>query len=252
MTIYPSFRTLPYVYRCTHKTSGEFYIGVRWANTVPSTDDIGVFYFSSSKRVKPRFHEFVAEIIAEFFNKEDAFWFEQQLITESWHDPACLNRQYKTTKGDIRFKCTGHTNETRLKISMSRKGKAPWNRGMSGIAVPALLKSAIARRGIPLSDEHKAKVSAALTGIVRGRQSDDHRQKLSDIKMRAYAEKQPTIIKEAHNQYSLFVSEYQKTPTLNWWRVVSAERSWHSVSVIAKAFGSWAKFLQYCQCSTTA
>lgn len=251
MIIYSSSKTLPYVYRCTHKTSGEFYVGVRWANTVPSTDDIGIFYFSSSKRVKPRFHEFATEIIAEFFNKEDAFWFEQQLIAESWHDPACLNRQYKTTNGDIRFKCTGHTDESRLKMSMSHRGKTPWNKGRFGIAVPALLKSAMNRRGVPLSTEHKAKVSEALTETVCGHQSNEHRQKLSDAKVQAYTEKQPLIIKEAHKQHSLFIAEYQKAPTLNQWRAISAERSWHSVSVITKAFGSWVKFLQYCQCSTT-
>ena len=63
----------PYVYKATHKDSAEFYIGFRCANKVNAEDDLGKKYFTSSKKVKPRFNEFNFVILAEFFDKKDAF-----------------------------------------------------------------------------------------------------------------------------------------------------------------------------------
>jgi len=83
---------LPYVYKCTHKQSGQFYIGFRKANRVSATEDLGVYYFTSSKYVKPIFNEFNYEIIAEFFDVDSAFNFEQELIRNEWRNPFILNR----------------------------------------------------------------------------------------------------------------------------------------------------------------
>ena len=92
MTIYISEKVLPYVYICTHKTTGHFYIGFRKANKVPSHIDLPK-YKTSSKIVKPLFHEFHFEIIAEFFNAADAYIFESELISEYWGNPLLLNRR---------------------------------------------------------------------------------------------------------------------------------------------------------------
>ena len=43
---------LPYVYKLTHKETGQFYIGYRKANKVQSYCDIGIVYFSSSKEIE--------------------------------------------------------------------------------------------------------------------------------------------------------------------------------------------------------
>ena len=85
---------LPYVYKLTHKETGQFYIGYRCANKVRSELDI-LRYKSSSKYVKELgFENFNIEIIAEFFNAEDAYEFEQNLIKESFDNNLILNKSY--------------------------------------------------------------------------------------------------------------------------------------------------------------
>ena len=84
--IYKSTKTLPYVYMCQEKNSPYFYIGYRWANYNPSTEDFGKKYFTSNKYVKENFDNFEHTIIAEFYTKEDAYAFESQLIKETRSD----------------------------------------------------------------------------------------------------------------------------------------------------------------------
>jgi hypothetical protein len=86
-----------YVYRCTHKETNEFYIGYRFANKVPPVDDLGIYYFTSSKFVKPRFNEFNYEILAEFDDSSLAHEFEQKLILENWKIKGLLNRVVHTS-----------------------------------------------------------------------------------------------------------------------------------------------------------
>ena len=82
----------PYVYICTHKETGEFYIGYRSQNKKPPEQDIGIKYFTSSKIVKPRFNEFNVAIIATFDDKVKAHSYEQDLIRENWDNPLLLNK----------------------------------------------------------------------------------------------------------------------------------------------------------------
>jgi len=119
-------KILPYVYKLTHKKTNEFYIGVRWGNKYPADLDLGKRYWTSSKIVKPKFNEFNIQIIAEFFNSEDAIDHEQILIEKNWKNPLLLNKAIQVSKT---FRCTGHTKETKLKISSSKKGKPPNNKG---------------------------------------------------------------------------------------------------------------------------
>lgn len=62
-------KPLPYVYICTHKETGHFYIGYRERNKTPSSIDLQK-YKTSSKYVNPRFDQFSWKIIAEFFDGE--------------------------------------------------------------------------------------------------------------------------------------------------------------------------------------
>jgi hypothetical protein len=98
MSIYASEKALPYVYICTHKESGHFYIGYRCANKLPSHLDLPK-YKTSSKVVRPKFDEFEWKILAEFFSKTDAYIFEQQLIAENWKNSHILNKHYQTETG---------------------------------------------------------------------------------------------------------------------------------------------------------
>ena len=83
MHTYQSTRVLPYVYICQDKHSSKFYIGYRFANKVPSTQDFGTYYFTSNDLVRENFDQFEHHIVAEFFHKRDAYAFESQLISET-------------------------------------------------------------------------------------------------------------------------------------------------------------------------
>lgn len=96
--IYKSTKVLPYVYICKEKNGPNFYIGYRWANYVPSTEDFGIYYFTSNDYVKNNFDQFDYFIVAEFYSKDDAYAFENQLIKESKSEH-CLNyKKYKKFK----------------------------------------------------------------------------------------------------------------------------------------------------------
>jgi hypothetical protein len=180
MNIYHSTKTLPYVYYCEHKVTGEFYIGSRWANKQPSSIDFGTTYKTSSKVVKPRFDEFKWHIVAEFFNPDHALEFEHQLIWENWGDGLLLNK-HCCHSGKL-FKCNGHTQATKIRMAASHTGYKQTDEHKA--------KRADAIRGIHRSDEHKdklrearknqiftaetrAKISASMTGRVRSQETKD-------------------------------------------------------------------------------
>lgn len=81
-----------------HRLTGEFYFGFRCANKVRSEYDLGIKYFTSSKHIKNNFLEYDAIIVAEFFTKDDAYVFEQQLIKEHFNHPLILNKHWQNTK----------------------------------------------------------------------------------------------------------------------------------------------------------
>lgn len=113
---------LPYVYRLTNRNTGEFYYGYRKANKVRAEEDLGIEYFTSSRYVKPRFKEFETEIVAEFFDSDSAYWFEQSLIQENWKEPGILNKKYVKIGGKEFYNCE-NTPEARAKISASMTGR---------------------------------------------------------------------------------------------------------------------------------
>lgn len=86
MTIYSYTKGRPYVYKCTEKKTGRFYIGYRYKYYNNPEDDLGKKYFTSNKYVKNNFHNFDFEIVAVFNNKKDALDFEGQLIRETQSD----------------------------------------------------------------------------------------------------------------------------------------------------------------------
>jgi hypothetical protein len=89
-----SMNIYPYVYKCTHKTTSEFYFGFRKANKVPAEFDLGIVYKTSSKIVKPNFDNYNYEILAVFYESQDANDFEQNLIKEHWGHPLLLNKSF--------------------------------------------------------------------------------------------------------------------------------------------------------------
>jgi hypothetical protein len=169
MNIYTSTRVLPYVYRLDHKETGQFYIGYRCANKVPSSSDLGFEYFTSSKVVKNiGFNNFNYCIIAEFLSKEDAREFEIKLISEHWINPLKLNKCI----GGFTFACSGPcSEETRKKIGDTHRGKPKSEECKQKLS--KLNKGKILG---PHSEEHKQKMSESLKGMIK---SEEHKQKIS-------------------------------------------------------------------------
>lgn len=147
---------LPYVYRLDNPTTGEFYIGYRCINKVPSHADLGVKYFTSSKSVKHRFQEFNSVILAEFFDSKSAYDYEQELIYESWNTPGILNKIHYHNKNMFSTLGMKHTKETREKQSISLKGKHKTSEHCANISRAA--------KGRCISQETREKISAKTLG----------------------------------------------------------------------------------------
>lgn len=179
---------LSYVYRLDHPTTKEFYFGFRKANKVPASQDLGTEYFTSSKYVEPRFHEFNYTIIQEFVDPLEAYDLEQFLIYQELKNPLMMNRRCyygsksrftttgKSTSQETKYKLSAvqkgkkHSQETKAKQSAARKGKKMPPRTADHCAnISASIK------GIPQSEEHKAKISAAMKGKNTGPHSEERK-----------------------------------------------------------------------------
>ena len=250
MTIYTSEKVMPYVYMGVHKETGEFYFGSRWANTGPSTHDLGVSYFTSSTKIKPRFSEFDWQIVAEFFDKDAAFAHEQLLIQTHWDNPLCSNGNYKTSSHNY-FKCSGHTEKTRKLLSERKKGSTPWNKGKRMVLTEKMIAAADRRKSQTISTEHKRLISEKLTGIKRGEMSEGHKQAIKSVKdntrkLRLARDKEIAI---AH--IFTYIQIYGQLPTLNHWASVYKTHQWLSHTKVIACFGKWSSLLDYFKTAST-
>lgn len=134
--------TLPYVYKLTHRETGEFYIGYRQSNILPAEEDLPL-YQSSSRLVKEMgFDNFDFEIVSEFSSGDEAYIFEQRSIKKHIKDPLCLNRHYiNVDNGSNHFVRKGPLREESLK------------------------KMIESRKGQLLTEEHKRKIGESRRGI---------------------------------------------------------------------------------------
>jgi len=138
MPIYKSTKALSYVYICTHKVSGKFYVGYRCANLNHnrfSHLDLPL-YKTSNPIIKKNFVEYNWQIVAEFFDSDAAYDFEQELINLYWNDPLLMNES--CYYGKPRFKSKPISEEHKQSISIAQSK--------------------------PKTQEHKAKLSAANKG----------------------------------------------------------------------------------------
>jgi len=125
MNIYPSTKVRPYVYIGIDPMTGQFYIGYREANLIPSHLDL-FEYKTSSEIIKPIFDRMNWSILAEFFNGDYAFDFEQRLIFENWGDPLLLNKNVRLPNGKKRFKAKKGLTRSKThcdNLSKSLKGR---------------------------------------------------------------------------------------------------------------------------------
>jgi hypothetical protein len=195
---------LPYVYRLVHKESGAFYFGYRSKNvtlSLRSEDDLGVKYFTSSRIIRKSFSEYTYEVIAEFFDKNLAYDFEQELIRENWGNPLLLNKHYHA-EDKSRWKNDGHSEESKKKMTGKKrspefseyrskvmKGRVPWNKGLTKETDPRVAEYAKHRSevgnnhliGTTRPPEFAEKIKKALTGY---KHTDVARRNMSEGKRR--------------------------------------------------------------------
>ena len=180
MTTYSSTKAVPYVYICTHKETNQFYIGYRMRNVKfnrPSHLDLPE-YKTSSKIVNPDFHDYTWTIVAEFFDPNHAYTFEQQLICDNWENPLLLNGRYHL--GENQFRRSGPRGPNGMKgkpqspdhikkRTIRMKGKPSKRKGKpSGrLGIP---NGPNGTKGKPFSDERKQNMRAP--------KSDEHKQNL--------------------------------------------------------------------------
>lgn len=194
---------LPYVYRVTNKTTNQYYIGFRKANTTDPVSDLWCKYFTSSRFVKSliKCHgvsDFTTEILFSFGDWKVCYWFEQVMIKRHINDPLCLNKSFIDPDSDRQIWSTSDTSptsETLEKRSRSLRGKIPWNKGVPQtdeykykirVGYNARVESGIPfkKRG-PHTEEHKKQVSDKLKGrpswnTGKTKETDERLQKMSD------------------------------------------------------------------------
>lgn len=166
----------PYVYKATNRSTSQFYYGYRCANVSSDTkicDDLGKIYFSSSKQILENKDDFDFSVIVVCDSKEYAYDIEQKLILSEWGNQLLLNKSCFANKN--RFRCDGHTTETKDKISKTTTGV---NKSES---TKLKMKDAVARRPKshyenagkakkgPFSDERKISHSIACTNGLSGK-----------------------------------------------------------------------------------
>jgi len=93
---------MSYVYKLTHKVTGQFYIGYREANKLCPKEDLPIYQTSSIYVKEIGFKKFNWEIIKDFDDAKDAFALEQSMIEVNFQDPLCLNRYYHKGKKPTR------------------------------------------------------------------------------------------------------------------------------------------------------
>lgn len=189
MNIYASTQVRPYVYICVHKETGEFYIGFREKNKLPSHLDLPT-YRTSSKKIKPIFDQFNWQVLAEFFDGNAAYDCEQFLIHENWGNDlllnkACFYNHKRRFKGDptgikrapfseehlkkLSEAHIGQRKDTKLtdihkqKIGESNKGKTR-NHEITIAEIENLKRLKLYNTGRIVSNETKEKMRIARTG----------------------------------------------------------------------------------------
>lgn len=114
-----------YIYKVTDKVTGCFYIGSQCQGKI-----IGVNYFTSSRnkefrnKFKTNPSQFEIKIIGVFADAEACILQENIFIKDNIKNHLCINRHY-VIGGKIQFSRTDlkHSQESRQKISLARKGK---------------------------------------------------------------------------------------------------------------------------------
>ena len=192
----------PYTYIIKHNPSGKVYYGVRSANKVDPEQDLWKKYFTSSPGVQKLIEEtgadsFDAEIRKTFDTQEQAVVWETKVLrrmrvleSDLWINQNVAGYIIPTAESNAKIsayhKGKPKTHEHKRKLSLSQKGSnRPWvvknlpndtsgeNNGMFNKKHTLETKRKISEAkqgstpwnvGIPISEEQRAKQSAAMRG----------------------------------------------------------------------------------------
>lgn len=161
---------LSYTYHIRNKITNQFYYGSRYGNIklrrTPG-EDLWIKYFTSSEEIKKQINiygvdSFEIRFLLEDDDYDKCYILEQTLISDNIDNKLCLNKKCHIT-GKWSTAGTHHSEETKIKMSMSKKGKP--QSAESNIKRSISSKGRLAHnKGKTTSDETKAKLSVALSG----------------------------------------------------------------------------------------
>jgi len=195
----------PYVYRITHKGTGQYYIGSKysgWRKNKEVTEMIGIDYYTSSTDkfivetfTKERIAEWDVKIIYRTRGDEhdanaEAVAHENLFIGMHIDDELCLNKHYQNIYTNrIIYMTPEMTEEHRQNISKNRKGKGNGKTGKKWSKESIAKRTATRKKnGVnhsnrrPITEETRQKMSAAKKGrpaLNKGKPSPNKGRKLS-------------------------------------------------------------------------
>ena len=151
------------VYMHTNKINGKKYIGQtcqnppekRWGIDGHNYDTTPHFFASIQKY---GWENFEHEIVQDHLTLEEALQMESELI--AYFDTINQDKGYNLVPFGVGTSGYKHTDEAKAKMSAAKKGKKPWNYGMSPTE-ETLKKLSESHIGHQLSDEQKMKIGEA-------------------------------------------------------------------------------------------
>lgn len=171
---------MAYVYKCTNKINGIFYIGSRWKNELTPSEDLGYKYFTSSKVInKTNISEYAIEILKEFESAAEAWDYEQILIRDNFADPLIIN-QFFLIGGKKQFRNIGGYNLSEETKAKQRKPKSEQGRKNIGDANRLRLAKEDERAKLrkPKSEETRQRMKIAQK--LKGGPTKETSKKISD------------------------------------------------------------------------
>lgn len=151
--------TYYYIYKitCTKGSyKDKFYFGQH------TTTDLNDEYKGSGKLLQNYYKKYPEDYIKEiicFCNNNDELNKKEYDIIHPWlNNEMCLNLMEGGTGGRL-------SDESLIKMSKTKKGKIPWNKGLTGLKYP------------PKSEYTKSKISATLKGH---KHSEESKRKMSE------------------------------------------------------------------------